>query len=104
MVDYPFHYPKDVLYHILSYDDNQINKEKFNLCIIELLNMKDRLRSITFFKNYYIAHNTHLKFSSRPLNSSKFILEHIKKYGNQVYLYDIINVEKEMIKQIKHKF
>ena len=99
---YPFNYPNDILYHILNYDDNKINKEKFNLCVKELLNIKDRLRSINFFKDYYIVHCTHLKFSSNPQNSSKFMLEHIKKYGNVVYLDDIINVEKEIMKQIKY--
>ena len=99
---YPFDYPKDILYQILSYDDNEINKKKFNLCVKELLNIKDRLRSINFFKDYYIVHSTHLKLSTNPQNSSKFMLEHVKRYGNLVYLDDTINVGKEIMKQIKY--
>ena len=101
MVDYTFHYQKDILYHILSYDDNQINKEKFDLCVIELLNIKDRLKTITFFKDFNIMYDIHLELSTNPMKSSKYMLDHIKQYGNVVYLDDVMNVEKEIIKQIK---
>lgn len=93
-----FWLPRELIDYIWSFDDNIINKTKFNKCIKELEFLRYRRHTISWFSIQHYNHNTYMSVHlSRSRNLgwnivpeykeiSKYIMEWKNRFGNSVSL------------------